>query len=185
MLAAMADDTRARTLATDRDVLLPTATAGAASGAVAAAVMGLVFMAADHLGLEGEAPPERIARKVADRGPADPSTAEKADAPLGTALHLGFGAVLGALFAVAAPRIERRIPVGLPEPILTTTGSLAFAGLVYLVSYAGWVPALRLLPPPDRDRPGRQIATILAHAVFGGTLAAVLDRTSWGPRDRL
>jgi hypothetical protein len=45
---------------------------------------------------------------------------------------------------------------------------------VWLGSYAGWIPALDLLPPPDRDRRGRPPSMIVAHWVYGAALGASL-----------
>jgi len=50
------------------------------------------------------------------------------------------------------------------------------ASLVWFVSYQGWVPALGLLPPAHRDRPGRPATMLIAHWVYGATLGACLGR---------
>ena len=44
-----------------------------------------------------------------------------------------------------------------------TVQGIGFGLLVYTVSYAGFIPALNILPSPPDDRPGRQPAMIAAH----------------------
>ena len=79
------------------------------------------------------------------------------------ALHVGFGAAAGALYAVLAPPRHR------------VASATAFALVEHGVSYAGWVPEFGLMPAPTRDDPRRQAFTAAAHVVYGTTLAAVLD----------
>ncbi|HEX5587283.1 MAG TPA: hypothetical protein VFZ17_08250 [Acidimicrobiia bacterium] len=79
------------------------------------------------------------------------------------ALHVGFGAAAGALYAVVAPSRHR------------VATAPAFALIEHGVSYAGWVPKVGLMPAPTRDDPRRQAFTAAAHIVYGTTLAAVLD----------
>src|SRR5687768_3494177 len=71
--------------------------------------------------------------------------------PLSLVLHLGFGAAAGALRAALAPR----------------SSGVAFGLGVWAASYAGWAPALGLMPPPTRDRPGRPATMIIAHVIYG------------------
>lgn len=44
---------------------------------------------------------------------------------------------------------------------------------IWLVSYFGWIPALRTLAPPSEDRPGRAWTMFAAHVVYGATLSAL------------
>ena len=45
---------------------------------------------------------------------------------------------------------------------------------VWAVSYKGWIPALGILPPPERDRPGRPVIMVAAHVVYGLVLGALV-----------
>jgi hypothetical protein len=49
-----------------------------------------------------------------------------------------------------------------------------------LRSFPAWtrrrLPALGLMPPPRRDRPGRPTAMIVAHLVYGTVLGSLADR---------
>lgn len=74
------------------------------------------------------------------------------------AAHFGYGAATGALYAFAAPR----------GSILSRA---AYGFLIWLVSYFGNMPGLRILRPAH-DHPGRRNAVMIAgHLVWGSTLA--------------
>jgi hypothetical protein len=82
--------------------------------------------------------------------------------------HLGFGVSCGALYGATAPRS-------------TVTRGIAYALGVWAASYAGWIPALGILPPPHRDRPARQVTVLSAHIVYGAVLGGIIaayDRAS-------
>jgi hypothetical protein len=138
--------------------------AGFASGVLATLPMSAVMWSAQRAGLLGRMPPAKItdaaSRAVRHRPPR--GRARKIAA---AALHLGFGGVAGAAYAWWAARGRgRRGPAQ----------GAAFGTLVWLGSYAGWVPALGIMPPPERDRPGRPSSMILAHWVYGAALGAQL-----------
>lgn len=145
-------------------------TRGAAAGAVATLPMSAVMVAAQRLGRMGEQPPAAITDAALDAADADAVRAtEAARNTAVTVAHLGFGAGCGALFALAArwlpPSMRVRAPAG-----------AVFGAGVWAVSYAGWVPALGILPPPDEDRADRQVTMLAAHLVYGATLGALLRR---------
>ena len=73
--------------------------------------------------------------------------------------HFAFGAGAGALYGLLAPRRFRE-----------GTG-IAYAGLIWVTSYLGWLPALRLHPPVARDDRVRQIGNAAGHVVYGISLA--------------
>jgi len=133
---------------------------GAAAGLVATLGMSLVMLGAKRLGALGEPPPRRLLRKLL---PLLSLAPRKLNA---TALvsHFGFGATMGTLFALLP--VERR----------TTLGGAAFGLAVWGGNYAGWLPKAGLMPRPTQDRLGRPTSMIVAHLVFGATLAAVYRR---------
>jgi hypothetical protein len=143
------------------------ALAGAADGAAATLAMSGVMLGARRAGWTGELPPRRITAAFLRRARAGAAPSRTKDA-LGAATHLLFGAAAGSLFESGFRRWGRR-GVG---PV----AGAAFGAAVWLVSYAGWVPALDILPPPHRDRPGRQGWMIVAHLVYGAVLGALADR---------
>ena len=133
---------------------------GAVSGLVATVGMSAVMLAFRKQ--MGEQPPDAIATEAAHAVGADP-TEEQADV-LASFAHAGFGATVGAGYALL-PRYG-------PPPL---RGVLLALG-VWGVSYQGWVPALGILPPASRDKPGRPAVMVAAHVVFGAVLGAVEDR---------
>jgi hypothetical protein len=152
------------------NVILRSAATGAIDGAFATVVMTGAMRVAQRAGWLGELPPRRITR-LALRRAGQGGRSRRATSGLAALAHVGFGAAAGSAFEVTfAPR-------GRPHGRGPLAGA-AFGAAIWLVSYAGWVPALRLLPPPPRDRPGRQAALVLAHLVYGATLGALADLRS-------
>lgn len=80
--------------------------------------------------------------------------------------HLGYGAVVGALYA-SAPRLTRA-----PAALEGAT----FGLLVWAVSYGGWLPALRLLPPPRATSTMWSAMNAASHAVWGAVVGAMVER---------
>ena len=145
---------------------------GAIAGLGATAVMSAAMLAARRAGLTGTLPPEHIAdaaiEEITDR-PARPEERTLV-APVA---HLGFGAAAGAIFALI------RRASGFRGPVASVVGALLFANLVYVTSYQGWVPALRIMPPASRDDAGRVGTMVVSHWIYGAVLGALvwaLDR---------
>jgi uncharacterized membrane protein YagU involved in acid resistance len=86
------------------------------------------------------------------------------------AAHFGYGAVTGALYALAAPK----------GSILS---GAAYGVLVWAVSYFGIMPGLRILQPAH-DHPARRNALMIAaHLVWGSTLARTLRDLEFAERE--
>ena len=146
--------------------------AGAVAGTLATGLMSAVMLGAKRIGLMGEMPPEKITARFLDRLGWTSRSSRTQDL-MATITHVGFGAAAGSLFAI----LERRLRPPAP-PVLAGVG---FATGVWLVSYQGWVPALGIMAPPSRDRPGRPQSMLVAHLVFGAVLGALLGRP---PKER-
>jgi len=141
---------------------------GAVVGAVATVPMSLLMLGAQRLGLMGAQPPEKItARLLTELGWRRRS--KQSQDVAASLLHLGFGAGAGALFVV----LRRGLRLPLP-PVLQ---GVAFGSGVWFVSYMGWVPWLRIMPPADEDRLGRPQTMLAAHWVYGGVLGALSGRS--------
>lgn len=82
--------------------------------------------------------------------------------------HTGFGVSLGVLYCLLdsgrAGRTVKRVP--------RVVKGIAFAHIVWVVSYAGWIPLLSILPPPAQDDRRRGLRVYLAHWVYGAVLGA-------------
>ena len=140
---------------------------GAAAGALATVAMSASMFGFKRLGLMGEMPPERITSRLLDR--LGVSRSRSAQDFLASINHVAFGAGGGAGFGV----LRRRVPASVP----TLSLGVLFASAIWAVSYAGWAPALGLMPPLTKDRVGRQPSMIIAHVIYGATLAYLVDRS--------
>lgn len=143
------------------------AAGGALDGGAATIVMSAAMLVARRAGWLGRAPPATITEHALD-GVGAREVPERAVDALAAGAHLAFGAAAGALF-----RLVRRGPRGRRLAFLE---GAAYGAAIWVVSYAGWIPALGILPMPQRDRPGRPAAMFLAHLVFGGTLGLLAER---------
>jgi hypothetical protein len=140
---------------------------GAVAGAVATVPMSAVMVAGDRMGLMGEQPPTAITRAALRGAGVDrPSAPARLLAPLA---HLGFGMTAGVIYGL----IRRRVPRVPGGPL----GAIFGLG-VWVVSYAGWIPATDMLPRPEKDRPGRPGVMIVAHIVYGIVLGSLVGRPS-------
>lgn len=135
---------------------------GAVVGAMATGVMSIVMLGAKHLRIMPSSPPEEITEDAL-RATDTPASEEEIDVAA-SAAHVAFGAAGGAVFGLAAARIRPPVPELL---------SLPWALVIWAGSYFGWVPALRILPPPTEDRPGRAWTMLVAHLVFGAAMGAI------------
>jgi hypothetical protein len=140
--------------------------AGAVNGGVATLVMTLVMAGERRLGLLGDYPPVELTDRAARRTELGRDVPERDRRRAGAVLHLLFGALAGASFTVLRTIVLRPLGRAIPGPLL----GIAFGLGVWAASYAGWIPALGLLPPPSEDRPSRPIGMIAAHVVYGAVL---------------
>ena len=138
---------------------------GGISGVLGTLSMSTVMLAARKVGLVGQLPPQRITEAALD-ATGQRRSKEVQDA-LAVILHLLFGAFLGSFFGLLHHRW--RVPRG------SALQGIVYGLLVWGVNYKGWIPALSILPPPERDRPDRPLIMALAHAVYGWTTAAMVD----------
>ena len=144
---------------------------GIAAGTVATLAMSALMLAAGRAGLLDRQAPSEITERALERigGREAPDAAV---APLTVLVHVGFGAAMGAAFTLLHRRVARGVP--------PAAAGIAFALGVWALSYKGWAPALGLMPPAERDRPGRPQTMIAAHIVYGAVLGALAGRRRAG-----
>lgn len=139
---------------------------GAGAGLAATMAMSAFMLAAQRTGFMGKSPPRKITQRTLNR--LGVRRSRRADDLTTVTAHLGYGTASGALFnRTVRGRVLPRMPV---------VEGLLFGSAVWVVSYFGWVPALRIMPPPTRDRPGRAGTMFAAHLVFGAVLGALSSR---------
>jgi len=144
-----------------------TALRGALAGGAATVAMSGVIAIGRALGLFRTSPPQEITAAATQEATGWPPAATTAFRAGGLSAHLLYGMACGSLFSglrQCGPRLPRQ-PLG-----------LGFGLLVWGASYLGLMPALRLYPWPNQDTPGRVATMILAHLVFGASLAEVDKR---------
>lgn len=142
---------------------------GATGGLGATLLMSVVMIGARRLGLTDRLPPDKIAERVIETATRRPS-GEGEQRIVASALHLGFGTLAGTplgLLAVGLPRLNAGWLAGI--------GAIYAAG-IWLVSYQGWVPGLRIMPPASTDDRGRVGTMITSHWVYGITLGLATSR---------
>ncbi len=139
---------------------------GALAGIVATAAMSLLMLAARRAGLMGSLPPTKISGRLLSSVRVRRTPGRRTVTAV--ALHFGFGAGAGALFGLL-----RKGPLGRPPRVLC---GLVFGTGVWLISYMGWVPALGIMEPAHRDRPGRPQSMLAAHWVYGAVLGGLSGR---------
>jgi hypothetical protein len=111
--------------------------------------------------------PQFITDKLLQRANLYQETSERGRKLAALANHFAYGAACGAACAtVAAGRLQSSPSTGLLAGLL-----------VWIGSYAGWLPAAKILPPPPDRLPGRNILLLAAHSIWGLSLHAVLRRT--------
>jgi hypothetical protein len=137
---------------------------GVTAGALATLPMTAMMFAAQKLGLLGKMPPAKITEDMLARGGVPATKTERR--ALTTLMHVGFGAGCGALYSLLRP--------GRPSMARAAVEGAVFATGVWGASYAGWIPALGILPPPHDDRKDRQVTMVVAHWIFGAVLGIVV-----------
>jgi hypothetical protein len=137
--------------------------AGGAAGLLATVVMSAFMEWARRSGWLRKHPPEEITERAL-RAVGAPASEPVKDATA-TAAHAAFGVGAGAVYGLLpAPRSRR----------LRVAAGVGYGLAIWTVSYAGWAPALRLMPAPSEDRTDSQAAIVASHAVYGAVLGGAL-----------
>lgn len=144
---------------------------GFGAGLVATTTMSATMFALQKLGLLGRMPPRLLTERTLARFGLRRKTSKRTRKLLTALNHFGFGGTMGALFEIGRSAVAARRGTAGSRAAQLGAG-VAFGSLVWAASYAGWIPAVGLMPLPHRDRPFRPASMILAHWVFGSTLAA-------------
>lgn len=142
---------------------------GALAGLAATVPMTGVMLALGKLAQrqgQDPFPPREITAKVTRR----PGVWQRADdsqrGMLTIAGHLGYGALTGALYGARIAESPE------PSPLSGATYGL----MVWALSYAGWLPALNILPSPKRTAPNRTLQLVASHLVWGASLGWLMRR---------
>lgn len=137
---------------------LERAVRGAAAGWAGAVAMSGVLLVSNRVGVTPKVEPEAITEAGLDAVDVDRS--ERDENALATVAHLGYGALMGAVYGVLRPHL--RAPGWLSGP--------GFGVLVAVASYEGWVPAAGILPRLRHQDSQRRWQLLVAHGVYGAVL---------------
>ena len=142
------------------------ATRGAIAGLAGTVAMSAAMAATRLAGvMRHEVPPRKITARSEDAvGLYDRLSQPEFEASWVVG-HFAYGMANGMAYAA----VRRRLPG--PAPV---AGS-AFGLAVWAISYAGWLPAVGLYPPPTEDAGDRIAAMIAHHLVYGAATAIVYD----------
>ena len=136
---------------------------GATSGLIATIAMTGVMFAGKALGLLVTPPPKEITARAGEQTGVTPRHLSRdgfGAAWLGA--HLCFGMSCGVGYVLA-----RRL---LPGKVLLP--GMLYGIAIWCISYLGVMPELGLYPWPSEDSDSRKSVMIVAHAVYGVTVAA-------------
>lgn len=135
---------------------------GAVAGLFGTAAMTVPILLGRRLGLLTTPPPVEITANVAHRTSLLPDPSRPGFPLLWPAAHLAYGAGAGMGFVVIRDRLPAR----------TALAGLLYGATVWAMSYLGILPALSLYPGPTQDSRSREAVMIVAHGVFGLSVAA-------------
>jgi hypothetical protein len=139
--------------------------AGGVAGLLATLVMSAFMEWARRSGWLREHPPEEITERALQQAGASVSVSVKDTTA--TAAHLAFGVGAGAAYGLLPASRHRR---------LRAVAGVGYGLGIWAVSYAGWAPALRLMPSPIEDRTESQAAIVASHVLYGAVLGATFRR---------
>jgi uncharacterized protein DUF6789/uncharacterized protein DUF1440 len=116
-------------------------------------------------------PPRQVTEGLAEKAGVNEHLDEEEREAATWVSHFAYGAACGALYgAVSGERLDER-------PLLAGVG---FGLAVWAGSYLGWLPAAGVLSPATEHPARRNALMIAAHAVWGATTGAVVERLSDG-----
>ena len=139
---------------------------GALAGLIATVPMTLVMLIGWGLLPRREQyplPPREITEEMAEKANIEAKLTDNQLTVASLFSHFAYGAMTGSIYAV----LERKMR-GADELKGVVAGLLVWVG-----SYLGWLPALRILKPATQHPWRRNLLMIVAHLVWGVTLGEV------------
>jgi hypothetical protein len=140
---------------------------GTLSGLAGTVMMTIPILVTKKLKLFHTPPPVEISANVARKTPLLPDRSTPGFPVVWLGAHLAYGAACATGYVISDSILR---------PDNTVEAGLVFGGVVWGVSYLGYLPALGLYPWPDADVRPRLAVMVVAHAVYGVTVAVVERR---------
>ena len=110
-------------------------------------------------------PPERITNEIAERVGVKEHLDKRQRSGAALVSHFGYGASMGALYTLFARRI----------PLPSLIKGAVFGLVVWIGSYLGLLPALRLSQSAPREPSERNLMMIAAHLIWGAVTGVVAE----------
>lgn len=117
-------------------------------------------------------PPREITMTVAEGAGVGRLLGERGRRELTLLGHFAYGALAGAAYGPLTRRWDAHPAV---------KGTVFGLGL-WAASYAGWLPAVGIFPPPQREPARRNLLMIAAHVVWGAATGVLADRLEGAER---
>jgi uncharacterized membrane protein YagU involved in acid resistance len=112
-------------------------------------------------------PPRKVTMNAARKAGAEPHRFDEPERKAATlAAHFGYGAAMGGIFALLAPRT--------PGPAVPK--GILWGLIVWAASYLGLLPATGLHESATDHPRGRNVLMVVAHVVWGASLGLLLSR---------
>lgn len=147
----------------------PISADGALAGLIATLPMSITMLVLHRMLPRSERyplPPEQITGEIADRIGAESAGRGLLRDIMSVIAHFSFGASAGSLF----------VPFKKYSPLPSILSGMLYGLIVWFVSYQGWIPRAKILPPASEHPARRNVLMILAHLVWGSVLALLLRR---------
>jgi uncharacterized membrane protein YagU involved in acid resistance len=144
---------------------VPSSVVGALAGLAATIPMTAVMLLIQRLLPPAEQTPqepEMITRELLGRAGLHRHVDKRQQRWFAAAAHFGYGMVCGTVYPWTARRVSLLPPLRGP----------VYGLAVWAAGYAGWLPAMHILPPPTQRPLGRNLLLITAHLVWGAAAEA-------------
>jgi hypothetical protein len=138
---------------------------GALAGALGAATMTVMRMFAHRAGWIQAMVPQAVEVWAKDRSPFPWPQRAEAHHVADQLLHLGYGGIAGAAYALTQA----------PRPKAKPSRALELGGLLWAFGSFVLFPALKIARPPWRATPREEAINLAAHLAYGAVTAYLLD----------
>ena len=138
---------------------------GALAGALGAATMTVLRMVAHRAGWIRAMVPQAVEVWAKDRSPLPWPRRPEAHHVADQLLHLGYGGLAGAAYALTQA----------PKPEAKPGRALELGALLWVFGSFVLFPALKIARPPWRATPREEAVNLAAHLLYGAVTAYLLD----------
>ncbi|GAC1390832.1 MAG: hypothetical protein NVS4B11_09950 [Ktedonobacteraceae bacterium] len=146
----------------------PSWTQGAIAGTLGTLPMTIFMFSTQRFlpkGQRYDLPPELITKELAELAHVKQHMNKAQILAATTVSHLGYGAVMGALYSLVGKRL----------PFASPLNGLLFGVLIWVVSYQGLLPLLGLSESAPGETTRRNLMMVAAHVIWGAVTGVVAE----------